>query len=651
MLHSYNSYRIILESKTREKKIEKVISKIKNFANIPDIYNWAIDKCTNDRRSTEGLQYAVWFANQLKKEIISRLKEYFDADEEKIKKIFNGEIKKIKEDFISFEELCLNTIKDNTFNERINYIIDWLKSPIRTEKVNLSELDLDSAYKKSEEWHNSLIATGKILDETGKIFIEFDDGFYWINLQTTYSKSEAEAMGHCGNTNDGDTLFSLRDKNKSPHVTVAYDTKEGIIYQMKGRNNHKPIDKYHPYIYRLLVDPTLKPKYFGYEWNKEEDFNLSDFDKETFDKVFRYNPNLIYESIEYDHKMCKGLIKKGYLDKDEIKEILLKSKRQDIIMDFCGTDIYTNEEMKEFIKMLNITPKNSTDLVVLKLYDNKYFSKEQLVEKFSDLELIDGKLYIVADKDDMSNFASDSVINILMGDDPFGDWDFPWYDMDSSDQVWDDLTKENKEKVIDKIIEYSELLDYKYYRTDKQYWFYDVKPTKDMFKWIEKSGKKGGEYYFVYNDYNYEVDILIDQNKKELDDLYTVLNRALLSAQRMSDENEYYKRCRKSVKDAVGEFTRDSFKQKYGDKIRHIEVLRFNADDMCDWTDMVTFLEDEYTYRGTIDWDAENYGNIWSILKSMDKFDKADINDDYGIYGTIDPEVLNDYLSNDLANM
>jgi len=656
MLHGYNSYVLILEN-AREKKIEKVIEKIKKFANIPEIYNWAIDKCTNDRKSTEGLQYAVWVANQLKNEIVKKISEYFKTDKDLINELIRkGDKDKITEIISSFWKNFHGMIEgySNGINEEINYILDWFKSPIRTEKVNLSELDLESAYKKSNEWHKSLTATGKIEDETGKVFIEFDDGYYWIDLQTTYSEDEAKAMGHCGNTNDGDTLFSLRDKNKSPHITVAYDSKDGCIYQMKGRNNTKPIDKYHPYIYRLLVDPTLKPKYFGYEWNKKEDFNLSDFDRETFDKAFKYNPNLIYDSIEHDHKMCRGLIKKGYLEKDEVKNILLKSSnvRLEIIMDLCDTGIFEKDEMKDLIKISNITPDRSSDLVVLKLYDNGFFNDEDLTKKFSELVFENGELYLDADSDDIKRFASDVIIDILFGDDPFGNWDYGWYDMESSDQVWDDLTKENKEKVIDKIIEnIVDGLNYYYYRTDKKHWFTKIKPTREMFKWIENTNGKG-EYYFVYNDYNYDIDILIDENKKgDTKEIYTALNRSLLSAQRAADENEYYKMCKKAIKNEVGEFERKSKEYLINGKKRYQEVFRFKAHDVCDWTDMVSNLENAYSWHGDIDWNESSCDSIWCILNEMDKFSKVTINDDYGVYGTIDEEYLNQMVDEDLRNI
>ena len=105
--------------------------------------------------------------------------------------------------------------------------------------------------------------------------MEFDDGFYWIDLETTYCSDEADAMGHCGNTDKGTTLYSLRDRKKQPHITVSIDDKEGVIYQMKGKNNKKPIDKYHPYIVDLLINDDLEVpiKGFGSEYLKAEDFN------------------------------------------------------------------------------------------------------------------------------------------------------------------------------------------------------------------------------------------------------------------------------------------------------------------------------------------------------------------------------------------
>lgn len=628
---------ILLEKKSKE----NYRSKIKSFINDETLIDWVINKCTNNQ-TTEGIQYSIWVANQMKEFFIDAAISYLDYDiskhefseflkignsykNEKIQKNL-----KVINDFININLLDQNPDYSNSFNDDINYVLDWLKSPIRTEKVNLSELNLAQAVKKSDEWHNSLKATGKIKDEQGKVLIEFDDDFYWIDLQTKSSRAEADAMGHCGTTQEGDTLLSLRDKNKSPHVTVAYDN-DGVIYQMKGRNNKKPIEKYYPYIYRLLVDPDLKPKYFGYEYKKSEDFNLSDFDKKTFNKVFQYNPNLIYKSLSYDIELFKGIVKKNYLDKDDIKKVLFNSDISiELFFALIDEDIFEDIELKTIFNDINSEPINKlTDAVVLKLFDKNIITREQLCEKFSELKIIDNRLYIDGDKDDLEYILDDSILNILFSEDPFRGWDFPWYDMDSSNQVWSLLNKRNKEVVINKILKECDELSYESrYKRDEIYNFEDVQVTRDMFKWIDN------DFYFVYNNHNYKIDDLIDYNKNELDELYKNLNRILLYAQEDADKDEYYNLCHKAIKKYFGDYT------EHEEEIqgKWVHFLRFSA-NFIDFNDIADIYESYDDY--------EQFGSIWSILR--DRYDdrKLYINDDYGVYGTIDTTNLNDIFDNE----
>jgi len=474
MLHNYNSYTLILEGKARDKKIKKVKEKIKKFANLSCIYDWSIEKCTSDR-STEGLQYAVWVANHLKYVVVNAIKEtaiYYIKD--LTNKRIEDYIKNGKDSDKELEEAIVKDWNDEGvenvvvgmqehLNDNVNYVLDWLKSPLRDEKFNLGELTFDDAYDKSKTWHNSLKATGKVVDETGEIFIEFDDGSYWIDLQTTNSEDEANAMGHCGVTNDGDTLLSFRDKNKSPHVTVAFGSSDGAIYQMKGRNNKKPVEKYHKYIYRLLVDPELKPKYFAYEYLKEEDFNMSDFNKETFDKVYNYNPNLVYQSIQYDTKMCRGLLEKGFLNKDDIKDVMTNSHGVsvelflDLISEYDGdgsvnVSLFTNDELKEIYKNSIFDFGKYGELPPLIFYRDGFMSNEEFVEVFTELSIGEnGNLYIELDEDDLEPVMSDFVCGVMFDD--LVDLDFGGdNDMENSNSVWSDLTKETKKMVINKMI-------------------------------------------------------------------------------------------------------------------------------------------------------------------------------------------------------
>ncbi len=71
-------------------------------------------------------------------------------------------------------------------------------------------------------------------------------------------KYEGDTMGHCVGgycdsvANGGSRIFSLRDSNNKPHVTIETspvpDHSWSSIVQIKGKRNTKPVDKYIPYV-------------------------------------------------------------------------------------------------------------------------------------------------------------------------------------------------------------------------------------------------------------------------------------------------------------------------------------------------------------------------------------------------------------------
>jgi len=180
------------------------------------------------------------------------------------------------------------------------------------------------AYNKAHNWHLELKATGFIQNETGKNLMIFDDGYYWIDLETNSDKDEADAMGHCGTTNYGDTLYSLR-KKQSPHVTTA--VKKGTVFQMKGRKNERPIEKYHKYIFELLSYPNVSEgvkiingfdkiiNFSTTEWEPGKDFHVSDLSIDLIVKLKERNPELINNlGLPVKYKLYKG----GHFTKEEL---------------------------------------------------------------------------------------------------------------------------------------------------------------------------------------------------------------------------------------------------------------------------------------------------------------------------------------------
>lgn len=653
-MYRYNTYKMLLEKSVIDKKKDKAIEKIKKFLNVPEIYKYVISKCTS-QNSAEGLQYAVWFANIIKNALVSYLKYLSDdklTDAEIIEKLKSDVDQNTFKDYpdidwyLIVEEFGKDPIeyytkKDGNKTITFNAILDWFKSPIRTEKINLSELSYDDAIRRSQEWHDSLRASGKITDESGDVLIEFEDGFYWIDLNTTSSRDEADAMGHCGRTSCGNTLLSLRDKNKSPHVTVAFDSEDGIIYQMKGRNNKKPIDKYHPYIYRLLVDPNTKTEYFSEEYDRNEDFNLADFDKETFLKVYKYNPELIYKSLAVNVSLCKELIEKEYIMKEEMRNILLNTADFNVaiflmVLDY---DMFSKEELIEFKEMLNFNLNRFNELAYLKMFNRNLLTREELMEKFSEIVQVDGKLYVDGDDRDLDSFMSEIVKTVLFDDDwyEYGNY----YKVNNISEVMDDLTKETKEAIINKMVGLEIQLEND---GDEDYTIESVE--RNMFEW-KKIGRNE-DFYLTYSDNEYSLTDIIEYNEDyELDDIYRELDHAYNDAQESANMSAYYEKSKKSLEDVLCDYERvsTSIKLENG-KTKYFEYLRFPFYDLFDLDDMISHLEKYYDNDCE---ESEYFGSIWSILVDMKNGDRiADFDDRY-VYGSIDDKYLNECVIDNLS--
>jgi hypothetical protein len=210
---------------------------------------------------------------------------------------------------------------------KLSNIFDYFLSPVRNqhERFNLVSSTIDDLDAIQREWHNSLKASNKIIKEDGNILKKYPDGFYWIDLETNCCPEEANAMGHCGLTT-GDTLLSLRRKSEGgfiePFVTIAANyhsddkSKYSGIHQIKGKNNKKPVAKYHPYIVGLLSDETLGiEEVLNDEYSPEDDFHISDLNKEQALELLKKNLfNKGYDFIK--------MYRKGILTEEETKSKL-----------------------------------------------------------------------------------------------------------------------------------------------------------------------------------------------------------------------------------------------------------------------------------------------------------------------------------------
>jgi hypothetical protein len=95
----------------------------------------------------------------------------------------------------------------------------------------------------ADEMGNDLAKGGPNISANS--IITFPDGFYWVPVETSEDQAiEGVMMQHCGVP--AASMYSLRDSNNKPHVTI--DVENSILVQCKGKQNSDPDQKYWPYI-------------------------------------------------------------------------------------------------------------------------------------------------------------------------------------------------------------------------------------------------------------------------------------------------------------------------------------------------------------------------------------------------------------------
>lgn len=239
------------------------------------------------------------------------------------------------EDILSFSEL-------NIFQRNVEHFLSLpipaIQSYVWGKQTDTQIFDyfikLEDGWKEAQK--GKVKYTDQPLDEDVTVLINFNDGFYWLDLERSYCDLEGKAMGHCGNSaaRDGSVL-SLRKLIKpsgnkdtwmwEPHATFIHSD-EGYLGEMKGRNNEKPVEKYHSYIIELLkLKVTTSSKgtqsYFikglrGGGYKPEANFSLNDLSEDNFNKLIETRPDLDTFSNRF---------KKEGLSKELMKDLIAKN--------------------------------------------------------------------------------------------------------------------------------------------------------------------------------------------------------------------------------------------------------------------------------------------------------------------------------------
>lgn len=436
---------------------------------------------------SQSEKFAIWFADSI-------LRKFMTANSENKKQTLDR----------------INNHPDYIFRfyrREIREILDWLQHPV-TPKQELKQLSFDQALEKAREWHQELQVLGGDIDFTEpktntiiKTYPKNSDGieYYWVFIPSNYCDLESSRMGHCGRTGYGNNLISLRSVKQygkghtinDSHITIAYGVSDGIFYQIKGKKNNKPAEKYFSYIFDLIKtfitdnnvfipsknDTVFAFNGFGSEYGDNEDYGFEDMSNEELRELYDLKP-----TIFTDAESILAIFDAGVITIDEIKSI--------------------NESNPTIFKSFG----NKVEL-----FDRGIVSERPstIIEVQKDCEDVKDLL-----RED-TEFRRDIVEDVLCGDTNELSDGWSYYYENPSDLIGR-LNKENTEKVIDEIVRLTDL---------------------------DKSvvTENGIEYYLTGEDEEFDTDT------------FDNIIRVLASAENSADNNDYstylYNRLKSSLEE------------------------------------------------------------------------------------------------------
>jgi len=290
-----------------------------------------------------------------------------------------------------------------------------------------------------------------------KYFIEKEDedmiikrypkkNMFWYNIGKGSCSLEASRMGHCGRETETSNavLFSLRRKSpgmkvSDSHVTISYVEEEAAVYQIKGKNNCHPEERYGPYVVDFLEMMEVE------HVRETGQHSSCDFD-EFLEYLEEKYPDAEYEASER--------IKLDALD-DEIKNGDHNSENVQIFSNFdsYGDDysitIHGNVYFK--VPLLFLSPEGESDEQIKK-------TRKRFLSAFNDEEEDIKEIILeVADFDHLGSYDDMGSLEISY----FETDDYVTVSFDISDQDTGGyaMTRDEAEAMIDN-------LKYSYERRD-----------------------------------------------------------------------------------------------------------------------------------------------------------------------------------------
>jgi hypothetical protein len=237
--------------------VAKVIRQVvygRNIANQDIINRWL----KTLKKETDKPQIHKWLKSNLRNYILNK---YGMVTKVRVAKPKDPDW--LKEAIDRGEEV-FNVKIGRPFENEIKHVLDYFKSLDDRELNKLAKISVDEALKKAEDWTKAL--TKKVTLDEGPEDVEivrtYKDGFNWKRLLTAQALNrEGRLMKHCVGSYANDVkknrtrIYSLRDPENKPHLTVEMNPKLTEIQQMKGFANNPIKPKYISYAKDFIKNP------------------------------------------------------------------------------------------------------------------------------------------------------------------------------------------------------------------------------------------------------------------------------------------------------------------------------------------------------------------------------------------------------------
>lgn len=393
-------------------------------------------------------------------------------------------------------------------------ILDYAEATNR----NFQNDDFMETFQEAEHWHENLKSSGKTIELEGdmELIHEFDDGYYWVDNHSSNCQVEGDAMGHCGNTN-ADTILSLRSPDGEPHISVAFDY-DGTYRQAKGKQNKKPVEKYHKYMYWLFDNDEYQIKRYQAEYQQGEDFKVEDLPEELREEVLEKYPSIdptyAIRSIIDNETLSEQQKFDAFVELDEEQEI------------FEG----------EFESELEFDPTDDM-VIVQKDVDPRDYAKEhdRVFEwsmdvlnhtQFLDFDVVDAFPYLDDIDTDRFPYESDEMQELLNhakheDDDLYHEYVEEFLDYEGADEPFEEFVKDGDELIEfvkflyekEKFDEFQMVLE-RVTRWAFESTAYDeiYKDTIDFIKSAPMENGHGGELEWEF-DYDRDYELISDEGE------------------------------------------------------------------------------------------------------------------------------------------